>query len=137
MRAWAVIASAGVVATSAVADDTARQTVSNSQMIGLAGAIKKQIEPCYEMGDLNGTDAVRIVTTLRLRYNKDGSIAGQPELVEQTGIDNTNRQYADGVARVAFRAVVRCAPLHLPHEFYEGGWDDLNFRFTPASMKSK
>jgi hypothetical protein len=31
--------------------------------------------------------------------------------------------------------VLRCAPVHLPAELYQGGWDDLDFRFTPGQMQ--
>ena len=104
-------------------------------MNGLAAAIKRQVQPCYELGGLGGTPAMQIVTTLRLRYNKDGSVAGNPQLVEQTGINPANRAYAQQIADVARRAVLRCAPVHLPAELYEGGWDDLDFRFTPGQMQ--
>jgi hypothetical protein len=36
---------------------------------------------------------------------------------------------------VARRAVLRCQPVHLPAELYEGGWDEINFRFTPGQMQ--
>ena len=137
MRALTAATIAMCVASSAIGGEVAPPKVSGHQFMGLAQAIKLQIEPCYTMGDLDGTDAVRIITTLRLRFNKDGSIAGKPELVEQTGVDDANRQYVDAVAGVAIRAVSRCVPLHLPVELYEGGWDDLNFRFSPSTMTSK
>lgn len=104
-------------------------------MNGLAAAIKHQVQACYHLGDLAGTPAMQIVTTLRIRYKKDGSLAGNPQLVEQTGISPANRAYAKQIEDVARRAVLRCAPVHLPAELYEGGWDDLNFRFTPGQMQ--
>ncbi|HWI87058.1 MAG TPA: hypothetical protein VNT42_12150 [Sphingomonas sp.] len=125
----------GVIGASAGKGETARATVSGAAMNGLAAAIKRQVQPCYELGGLGGTSAMQIVTTLRLRYNKDGSVAGNPQLVEQTGINAANRAYAQQIADVARRAVLRCSPVHLPAELYEGGWDDLDFRFTPGQMQ--
>ena len=125
----------GVIGASAGKGETARAAISGAAMNGLAAAIKRQVQPCYELGGLSGTPAMQIVTTLRLRYNKDGSVAGNPQLVEQTGISPANRAYAQQIAEVARRAVLRCAPVHLPAELYEGGWDDLNFRFTPGQMQ--
>lgn len=125
----------GVIGASAGKGETARASITGAAMNGLAAAIKRQVQPCYELGGLSGTPAMEIVTTLRLRYNKDGSVAGNPQLVEQTGISPANRAYAQQIAEVARRAVLRCAPVHLPAELYEGGWDDLNFRFTPGQMR--
>jgi hypothetical protein len=125
----------GVIGASAGKGETARAPISGAAMNGLAAAIKRQVQPCYELGGLSGTSAMQIVTTLRLRYNKDGSVAGNPQLVEQTGISDGNRAYAQQIAEVARRAVLRCSPVHLPAELYEGGWDDLNFRFTPGQMQ--
>jgi hypothetical protein len=125
----------GVIGASAGKGENARAAITGAAMNGLAAAIKRQVQPCYELGALGGTPAMQIVTTLRLRYNKDGSVAGNPQIVEQTGINAANRAYAQQIAEVARRAVLRCAPVHLPAELYEGGWDDLNFRFTPGQMQ--
>jgi hypothetical protein len=125
----------GVIGASAGKGETARAAISGAAMNGLAAAIKRQVQPCYELGGLSGTPAMQIVTTLRLRYNRDGSVAGNPQIVEQTGISAGNRAYAQQIAEVARRAVLRCSPVHLPAELYEGGWDDLNFRFTPGQMQ--
>jgi len=125
----------GVIGASAGKGENARAAITGAAMNGLAAAIKRQVQPCYELGALGGTPAMQIVTTLRLRYNKDGSVAGNPQIVEQTGINAGNRAYAQQIAEVARRAVLRCAPVHLPAELYEGGWDDLNFRFTPGQMQ--
>jgi hypothetical protein len=125
----------GVLGASAGKGETARAAVSGAAMNGLAAAIKRQVQPCYELGGLGGTPAMQIVTTLRLRYNKDGSVAGNPQVVDQTGINAGNRAYAQQIADVARRAVLRCSPVHLPAELYDGGWDDLDFRFTPGQMQ--
>jgi outer membrane biosynthesis protein TonB len=125
----------GVIGASAGRGENARASVTGAAMNGLAAAIKRQVQPCYELGGLGGTPAMQIVTVLRLRYNPDGSVAGSPLMVEQTGVNAENRAYAQQIAEVARRAVLRCAPVKLPAELYEGGWDDLNFRFTPGQMQ--
>lgn len=107
-------------------------TVSAAAMSGLGAAIQRQIRPCTDYGSLSGTPAMSIVTTLRLRFNRDGSVAGTPEVIDQSGVTGENRRYASQVADVVRRAVLRCAPVHLPAELYEGGWDDLNLRFKPS-----
>jgi hypothetical protein len=125
----------GVIGASAGKGETARAAISGAAMNGLAAAIKRQVQPCYELGGLGGTPAMQIVTTLRLRYNPDGSVAGNPQVVDQSGVNAGNRAYAQQIAEVARRAVLRCSPVHLPAELYQGGWDDLNFRFTPGQMQ--
>lgn len=112
----------------------AAPAVSALAMQGLAGAIKRQVEPCYELGSLQGTPAMSIVTTLRLRFNKDGSIGTAPTISEQTGVTPANQAYARQIAEVGRRAVLRCAPLKLPAELYEGGWEDIELRFIPGQM---
>jgi outer membrane biosynthesis protein TonB len=114
---------------------TARAAITGAAMNGLAAAIKRQIQPCYELGSLAGTSAMQIVTVLNLRFNADGSVSGQPQLVEQTGVNGTNQQYARQMADVGRRAVQRCSPLKLPAELYEGGWEDFNFRFKPGELQ--
>jgi hypothetical protein len=125
----------GVIGASAGRGETARASISGAAMNGLAAAIKRQVQPCYELGGLGGTPAMQIVTVLRLRYNPDGTVAGTPQIVEQTGTGPGNQAYARQIAEVARRAVLRCSPVRLPAELYEGGWDDLNFRFTPGQMQ--
>lgn len=103
-------------------------------MAGLGAAIKRQVQPCYELGSLGGTSAMQIVTVLRLRFNPDGTINGTPQVVEQTGLNGDNRAYARQMAELSRRAVLRCAPLKLPAELYKGGWDDLDLGFIPSQM---
>ncbi|SNS60877.1 Cell division and transport-associated protein TolA [Sphingomonas laterariae] len=113
---------------------TPRAAVSGAAMQGLAAALARQFKPCYELGSLQGTSAMSIVTVLRLRYKADGSVAVAPEVVEQTGINDGNRSYARQMSDVARRAVLRCTPVKLPANLYEGGWDDFQLRFIPSQM---
>jgi len=108
--------------------------VSQQAMAGLGAAIKRQVQPCYELGSLGGTSAMQIVTVLRLRFNPDGTVQGTPQIVEQTGVNDDNRSYARQMAELSRRAVLRCAPLKLPAELYKGGWDDLDLGFIPSQM---
>ena len=78
---------------------------------------------------------MQIVTTLRLRFNKDGTTATTPTITDQSGVNADNRAYARQIGEVAKRAVLRCAPLRLPAELYDGGWEDLELVFTPGQMQ--
>ena len=110
-------------------------TVSAAAMSGLGAAIQRQVHPCYQLGSLAGTPAMSIITTLRIRFNPDGSVNGNPQVTDQSGVSGENHSYAQQIADVAKRAVLRCAPLHLPAELYDGGWDEINLRFTPSQMQ--
>ncbi|MFW2831009.1 hypothetical protein [Sphingomonas sp. ID0503] len=113
---------------------TARAAVSGAAMNGLAQAIKRQIQPCYELGSLSGTPAMQIVTVLNLRFNRDGTVSGQPQVTEQTGVNGANSQYARRMAEVSRTAVLKCSPLKLPAELYEGGWEEIEMGFIPSQL---
>ena len=79
---------------------------------------------------------MQIVTVLQLRFNRDGSVAGTPQLVEQKGVTDDNRGYARQMVDVSRRAVLRCAnPIKLPAELYAGGWENITMGFTPGQMR--
>lgn len=125
----------GVLNASAGKGEKARATLTGAQMNGLAAAIKRQVQPCYDLGALGGTPAMQIATVLQLRFNPDGSIAGTPQLVEQTGVNAANRSYAQQMVEVSRRAVLRCSPLKLPAELYAGGWENITMGFIPGQMQ--
>ncbi len=125
----------GVLNASKGKADTARATVTGAQANGLAAAIKRQVQPCYDLGALGGTPAMQIVTVLNLHFNADGSLAGTPQLIEQQGVNAGNRAYAQQMAEVSRRAVLRCSPLKLPAELYAGGWENFTMGFIPGQMQ--
>jgi outer membrane biosynthesis protein TonB len=96
-------------------------------------AIQRQIQPCADRQVYPGPGAERIVTPVRLRLNRDGSLAARPSVGRQRGIDDENRRYAERVADLAVRSFVECAPLRgLPAELYDvpRGWSNfvMNYR---------
>jgi hypothetical protein len=125
----------GVLNASAGKTDKARATITGAQVNGLAAAIKRQVQPCYDLGALGGTPAMQITTVLQLRFNEDGSVAGTPQLIEQQGVNAGNRVYAQQMVEVSRRAVLRCAPLRLPAELYAGGWENFTMGFIPGQMQ--
>lgn len=109
-------------------------SVSAQAMAGLGAAIRRQIQPCYNLGALEGTPAMDIVTTLELKFNRDGTVANIGTEAQQTGVNASNQHYRRQIAEVARSAVLRCAPLRLPANLYEGGWEDIQFTFTPKQL---
>ncbi len=111
-----------------------RAALSGIQMRGLASAIAAQVKPCYVI-PTGGTDALSIVSIMRLRFNADGSIDGRPSVTDHEGVNATNQGYVRQMDDAAIRAVLRCSPLKLPPDLYEGGWEDIEFGFYPQAMQ--
>ena len=68
-----------------------------------------------------------------IAINRDGSIAGRPGLVGQTGVTGANAAYARAFAEAAARAVLRCAPLKLPADQYDQ-WKAVEINFDPSEL---
>ena len=92
--------------------------IGSSAKASLVQAIARKIKPHWEPP--NGPDVEKITTFLRFRLNADGSLAGRPEMIRQTGVNDTNRAQASRHAEQAIRAVQLAAPFDdLPAEYYE------------------
>ncbi len=95
----------------------------------LAAAIREQLARYWvpPSGPIGG-----LKTALRVRLNRDGSVAGRPEVIGQTGLTDGNRGYARQHADAAIRTVYKAAPLKLPPALYDY-WkllEPLNFDAT-------
>ncbi|WP_128893303.1 energy transducer TonB [Erythrobacter sp. HKB08] len=87
------------------------------EQAALRSAITRQLRPHWRAPQ--GVDTEQLVTVLRWRLNKDGSLAGAPEVVSQSGVNDANRAQAGVHAERAIRAVQLAAPFDLPEEFYD------------------
>ena len=92
-----------------------------------------QVRRCYRSPKV-ARAARSIVTSLRVRYAEDGTVIGLPEVVGQTGLTPQNRFYAPQMVEAARLAVLRCSPIALPHILYNGGWNELDFTFSPRAL---
>jgi outer membrane biosynthesis protein TonB len=108
-------------------DKPATGQISAQAAAGLAQAIRQQVQPCWNP-PAGGADVSALVTTLRLQFRKDGTVVGQPQVTEQSGVSASNQAYARQHAEAAKRAVLRCQPLQLPADLYEF-WKDIEFNF--------
>lgn len=108
--------------------------IGAQDVANIAGLIKRQVQPCYDLGPLAGTSAMSIVTVLRLQFRRDGSVAAAT-LSRQDGVSGANRQYSQQMADLSRRAVLRCSPLKgLPPDLYKGGWEGIEFTFRPSDF---
>ena len=88
-----------------------------AEQASLSQAINRQLKPKWNAPQ--GADAELLVTVLAWDLNPDGSLAGQPRVVSQSGITDSNRPQAKLHAERAIRAVELAAPFNLPPQFYD------------------
>lgn len=106
--------------------------LSPVQAATLEQAIRAQIMQCWNP-PIGGADVADMAVVLRIRLNRDGSVAAPPEFVSQTGATAGNQAYARAFVESARRAVLRCAPLQLPDELFVH-WRDFELNFDPRLM---
>ncbi len=117
------IASVGCAAGSSRADFAGARIPTE-----IMASAADQVRRCYR----NPRGGPRSIgTRLRVRLNQDGSLAGLPVLLSQSGVTPTNRMFAARMAEAASLAVIRCAPLRLPAQYYAQGWQEFELVFSP------
>lgn len=99
----------------------------------LLGAMARQLRPYWQGKVPEGPDAEKLVTILRYSLNRDGTLAGVPEIVRQEGITEANRPQARRHAEQAIRAVQLAAPFDLPPEYHDI-WKRVTIRFDKRLM---
>lgn len=92
--------------------------MTGPQKASLNSLIYTQLRPHWRPP--SGADAELLITRLSVRLNKDGSLASDPEVITQDGINDSNRAQAKLHADRAIQAVRRAAPFNLPVQFYDG-----------------
>lgn len=110
-------------------------TMSAAAAMDIGQKIKQQVEPCARSQTSPGPGAGRIGVSLRLRFNKDGSLAARPTVEGHSGVDDENSRYLRQVDDRAISAFMACQPLRgLPPQFYDvpNGWANfvLRYRFS-------
>lgn len=93
----------------------------------------RQVKRCYRTPRV-AKPARQIVTRIRVRFAPDGTLGAEPEVIGQSGITPANQVFAPQMAQAAIQSVVRCAPLILPPELYEFGWNEFDLTFSPGAM---
>ena len=102
-------------------------TIGAEVRASLSSAISRQVKPHWTAPQ--GADADLLVTVLAWDLNPDGSLAGRPRVVQQSGITDANRPQAQRHAEMAIRAVQLAAPFNLPAQYYNGWKRIAQFRF--------
>lgn len=90
----------------------------------LAQAFLRQVRPYWQGRVPQGVNTEKLVTILSVELNPDGTLSGNPTMIRQEGVDDSNRQQAARHAEEAIRAVQLAAPFDLPPELYDA-WRKL------------
>jgi len=107
-------------------------TMSQQAMMDIGQKIKQQVQPCANLQVNPGPGAERIRVTIRLKINRDGTLASRPVIVGHDGVDDDNRRYQRQVDDRAIATFMGCQPLRgLPPELYDvpNGWSDFSLRY--------
>ena len=97
--------------------------IGASAKASIIQAIIRQIKPHWSAPQ--GVDADQLVSILSFRLNEDGSLAGTPRVVSQSGETAANRPQKALHAERAVRAVQLAAPFDLPPEYYNA-WRSID-----------
>ncbi len=91
-------------------------------------AFRRQVSQCWNP-PVGGLGAEDLRVKLRLQLRKDGSLKGQPRILNSGGRSSFHRAAADSAAR----AVWQCQPYNLPARKYDT-WKDMILNFNPRDM---
>lgn len=107
----------GITSGERAGSGTPAAAFGSAESASLKQAINRQLKPHWSAPQ--GVDAELLVTVLAWDLNPDGSLAGTPRVVSQSGITDSNRPQAKIHAERAIRAVQLAAPFDLPPQFYD------------------
>ena len=101
---------------------------SAQQQASIDAAIIRQLKPHWNPP--SGVEVERLVTVVRFRLNRDGTLSGNPEVLRQTGLTDANRAQAARHQEQAIRAVrlASAQRFNLPERFYSG-WSVVTVNF--------
>jgi colicin import membrane protein len=103
-----------------------RLTASQRSLLGVM--MKRAVSPCWHVQTgMQGAD--QLVVELEVWLKPDGTLDGEPRVVEQRG----GALFADAATN-AIRALRQCAPYNLPRALYKDGWDHMVVTFDPQKM---
>lgn len=114
-RPWRDIAS-----SLGIADYGRKTTLPDTLLAELSGEVKR----CWTVPS-GWTDPRQAAVTLRFLLHRDGTLDGDPAVVEFPATP-----IGAAAAKAAIAAVTQCGPFHLPAEQYEQ-WKDIQLKLTP------
>lgn len=118
--------------TASTALNNPASKASAEEVASFRGLIARQIQPCANRQVTPGPGAERIRVLVRLNFNADGSLSGNPDITGVQGNDASNNRYVDRVKDLAIATFKGCTPIRgLPANLYAvpGGWKSLPFSY--------
>lgn len=107
---------------------TPAAAIGPKQVSALNAAIGRQLKPHWRGKAPEGADAELLVSRVRFRLNRDGSLAGEPQVLSTTGQTDANAAQVKRHQEQAVRAVKLAAPFNLPEDLYDG-WKVVTTNF--------
>jgi outer membrane biosynthesis protein TonB len=97
----------------------AQQGASSYEAIGvtLADSIRAQAQRCFR-SSIDAPNPERLLVRVRVRLNRDGSLDGRPEALNEQAISLSDDRYWRVARERALAAIIDCAPYRLPAEYY-------------------
>jgi len=92
-------------------------------------AFKSQLRKCWNV-PVGAPDPAALVFRVRIFLNPDGTVAAEPELIDQGGMADPHFRAAVDSAK---RAVHICSPFQLPAEKF-ASWNEITITFDPTKM---
>ena len=105
---------------------SAPAAITGAVRSSLAGEVARALKRRWQ--GPNGLDVDKLVTTLEWDLNPDGSLAGAPRVLSQSGMTPANQAQAGRHKEQAIKAVRLAAPFGLPAQYYPA-WRHLRFTF--------
>lgn len=105
---------------------------SAEEVASFRGLIARQIQPCANRQVTPGPGAERLRVLLRVHFNPDGSLAGDPDITDVQGQDGSNARYVERLKDLAIATFKGCTPIRgLPANLYAvpSGWKTLAFSY--------
>ena len=103
-------------------------TAVNAEMTATElDALRARLAQCWSP-PIGWTDPSEVRVVLVLSLNPDGSVNGEPQILERPA-----GRYEQAAPESALRAVRRCAPYTLPPDKYES-WKEVKVTFDPREM---
>ncbi len=97
--------------------------------------MRAAVERCWNASAIIGApEPEKLVVTIDIELNPDGTLAGSPKVVNQLQINLSGNRFWKVAEQSALRAVVGCAPYDfLPQDRYDT-WKEFTLNFDPSQM---
>lgn len=123
---WMKSTSRSTSADAKPAEGAMASSLSDAQKSALDAEIRRQLKPHWKAP--TGADAESLRTIVTVRLNKDGSLAGAPEVEDTLGVTASNQAQVRLHQEQAIKAIRLAAPFRLPANLYSS-WNFLRLTF--------